>query len=80
MSPTRSPAARLVALLALCLVAVLAPVTGPAAEHPAPVPASVGVARKRVASACSMGHASSAIAIFSLPAMWRPIATISSAV
>jgi hypothetical protein len=44
------------------------------------VPESVGRERNRVASASSSGQAASAVAIFSLQAMWRPIATISAGV
>ncbi|WP_145982628.1 MULTISPECIES: hypothetical protein [unclassified Pseudonocardia] len=42
MSPTRTPARRLAAVLLLSLVAVLAPVAGPATAWADPVPASVG--------------------------------------
>ncbi|ALE73967.1 hypothetical protein AD006_22400 [Pseudonocardia sp. EC080610-09] len=42
VSPTRTPARRLAAVLLLSLVAVLAPVAGPATAWADPVPASVG--------------------------------------
>ncbi|MEU6696928.1 hypothetical protein [Pseudonocardia sp. NPDC046786] len=41
MSPTRTPARRVVAVLLLSLFAVLAPVAGPTVAEPAPAPTTV---------------------------------------